>query len=105
MMYWAPFVAFMLSVALMTAAQRSYFSDLARHSQGITSDTVVAEELRARPRDLPTIVATETARRLRALVTHQDNPETERRRLFACLSVVFAIGCFVWIGLAVATPG
>ena len=99
-MYWVPFAVFILAGVIMAAAQGSYFSDLSRRGHEVTPDSVVAQQLRDHPRSLPGTVVTETARRLRALVTHQTDPQAERRRVLACISVVFVIASFVWVALS-----
>jgi hypothetical protein len=98
-MYWIPFVAFLISGAVAVAAQDRYFSDLAGRGRAVSPDAEVSQRIIDAPRSLPGIVATEAARRLRALVTRQTDPESERRRLLACASVALAIACFIWTNL------
>jgi hypothetical protein len=103
MMYWIPLVAFVSSAVIMVTVQGRYFAALARRREGIASDADVSREILGRPLSLPVVVANETARRLRSLVTRQRDSQAERGRLLACASILLTVVCFVWTTLSWGT--
>ena len=95
-MDWTPQILFAVFAVGTVVAQGRYMDALARSGGQVASDTQVGVELRTHPGRLIPIVASETKRRLSALVTRQPDPALERQRLVAGALVVLAVAMFVW---------
>ena len=103
MNYWLPYVLFLASGILATAAQRRYFRELARRELGVESDASIIQEIQRHPLSLANVVASETLRRLRALLSHQTTTRVETLRIMAILSIALSLGCFIWAVTSMAT--
>ena len=97
---WLGFVA---SGLVFAFASRSFIDRVAieRPEVGVHTGAETADAILTRPRRLPRIVATESARVLATLARRQSDPSLERRRLIACLAMGVTLICFVLIALGV----
>jgi hypothetical protein len=93
---WTPQILFAVFGVATVIVQGRYIEALARSGGQVASDTEIGVELRAHPGRLIPVVASETSRRLRALLTRQSEPALERQRLIACLFVVLTLAAFIW---------
>jgi len=104
MVDWKPYVLFLVSGVVAAFAERRYFEELARRGLGgVRSDDSWTAEVSDHPSRLPSVVASETMRRLRALLTRQPDGQAERLWLIAIVTIAVAIGCFLWTVLLVTT--
>jgi hypothetical protein len=84
-------------VGVITALyERAYFGALASKSDSVVSVHDAGEELASNPGSLFRIVPARTGQYLRALVTRQNDPQLERRRLLALGWVVALIALFIF---------
>jgi hypothetical protein len=90
---WWPFVLFLVAGVAATIAQKAYFDALSKHHD-VSPDADIAQEIGAAPHRLPAIVADETSRRWKALLTRQTEQSLERQRLVACAAIGVALVAF-----------
>lgn len=92
-MNWWPFVLFLVAGVASTVAQKVYFDALSKRHD-VSADADIASEIRAAPRQLPALVAGETSRRWKMLLTPQPKPALERLRLVALAAIAVALIAF-----------
>jgi hypothetical protein len=98
---WVLWIAFIVSGITAAYAQRAYYdaTAAAQPQSGIRADTQVSEAIRSNVGRLFQIVFVEVRHRLAALLRRQLDPELERRRWLACISIAVSIVFFVLITL------
>ena len=92
-MNWWPLAVFLVASVAATIAQKAYFDALSKRHD-VSADADIAREIGAAPRRLPAIVAGETSRRWKMLLTRQSEPSLERLRLVACAAIGASIVAF-----------
>lgn len=91
-----PFASFLVLGLVAAFVQRAFVEAVAQEDGSLRLDEEVASDLRRHPARLPVTIASETGRRLRALLTPSRSPRIERRRRLALAADVAALACFVW---------
>ena len=96
--------AFIVGAVFSTIAQARFFNALEHYQPGIAApDDEVMEQLADRPSSFGWIMVRATRRRLSALARRWPDPDIERARRWALVSIAVALALFGWSVISAVT--